>query len=166
MLDESPPQRTLDSRVTAVEGRLLSIEGSLQKIEKHLEQDSNKGRLNLTHVGVIVAILLGVGGVGVSYIGQVVRPLEQKAAESSQDRLELRKLAYDNQSGINELKAADKEFAAKAQEIETQFRGEDQYRNVQQANNLRYIALLWQRTYGEHFPDAIQFYPQITQPQK
>ena len=51
-------------------------------------------------------------------------------------------------------------------EQESQFRSADQYHNVQWANTLRYISLLWERTYGQKFPSEVQYYPQIAQPPK
>lgn len=50
---------------------------------------------------------------------------------------------------------------AKLVEVETQFRSDDQSHNIQWANVLRYISLLWKKAYGTDFPSAIQYYPEI-----
>lgn len=54
-------------------------------------------------------------------------------------------------------------LAAKLIEVETQFRAEDQLRNVQWADARRTMALLWEKTYGQQYPTGIQFYPNIAQ---
>lgn len=56
-------------------------------------------------------------------------------------------------------------MAAKLVEIETQFRSEDQLRNVQWADQMRVRSLMWKKVYGEDYPVSIQFFPSIAQPQ-
>ena len=42
-------------------------------------------------------------------------------------------------------------------EVETQFRAADEYRNVMLATQMRYVALLWHKAYGEPFPTETYF---------
>ncbi len=45
----------------------------------------------------------------------------------------------------------------KLAEVETQFRAADEYRNVNLAGEMRFVSLLWQKSYGEPFPSDIYF---------
>lgn len=60
----------------------------------------------------------------------------------------------------------DTAFNAKLTEIETQFRAEDQMRNVQWAEMRRTISLLWESEFKTRYPSEIQFYPSIAQPSR
>lgn len=160
-------QPTIEKRVAVLEGRLENIESSMVRIEKYAEQASARREFNLAHLGVIIAIILGVGGVGVSYINTVVRPLDQKAATSETDRHKINdsldKLEQGQADLLTEVKSNQSALNAKLIEIETQFASADQMRNANQANNMRFIALLWEKTYGTRFPSEIQYYPSISQ---
>ena len=46
---------------------------------------------------------------------------------------------------------------SKIEEIETQFRAVDEFRNVNLAGQMRFNALLWQKAYGETFPSEVYF---------
>lgn len=46
-------------------------------------------------------------------------------------------------------------------EIETQFCAEDEFRNLTHANDLRAMALLWHKTFGDDFPIGSAYYPRI-----
>jgi hypothetical protein len=52
---------------------------------------------------------------------------------------------------------------AKNVEIETQFRGADQARNLMHANDLRVQAMLWRKTFGIEYPIENSYYPTIAQ---
>lgn len=52
-------------------------------------------------------------------------------------------------------------LSARLIEVETQFRTEDQMRNVQWAEQRRILALLWEKEFGSRYPTEVQFYPSV-----
>lgn len=62
---------------------------------------------------------------------------------------------------LEALKLRDAQQKAALIEIETQFCASDTARNLTHATDLRTVALLWQRTFGESFPIGNAYYPQI-----
>lgn len=62
---------------------------------------------------------------------------------------------------LESLKLRNAEQKAALIEIETQFCASDTARNLTHATDLRMVALLWQRTFGESFPIGNAYYPQI-----
>ena len=59
------------------------------------------------------------------------------------------------------------ETDARLVEIETQFRAEDQIRNVQWADARRTMAIIYEDTHpGKRYPSDISFFPEIAQPTK
>lgn len=42
-------------------------------------------------------------------------------------------------------------------EVETQFKAADEYRNINLAGQMRFNSLLWQKSYGEPFPNETYF---------
>jgi hypothetical protein len=46
-------------------------------------------------------------------------------------------------------------------EIETQFCAEDSMRNLMHASDLRFLGLLWSKTFGQDLPTANAFYPSV-----
>jgi len=92
---------------------------------------------------------------------------ENAASIKDRDALhsDMARLEADLISTRTEMSALQAQVSHRFTEVETQFRGDSQARNIQYANTLRFLALLWNKTHpGETFPDAIQFYPDISQP--
>lgn len=94
-------------------------------------------------------------------------PLEAKADVSVRDRGELHDSISELSETTQDINTREREttaeLRAKLTEIESQFLAADHIRNLQYANNLRYTAMLWEKTYGQKFPSEIQFYPTISQ---
>lgn len=57
----------------------------------------------------------------------------------------------------SKLNALEVTMNERLSEIETQFRAADEYRNINLANQMRWVALLWQKTYGEPLPGEVYF---------
>jgi hypothetical protein len=49
------------------------------------------------------------------------------------------------------------ELEVKLQEVETQFRAMDEFRNINLAGQMRFNSLLWQKAYGQSFPQEVYF---------
>lgn len=68
--------------------------------------------------------------------------------------------------GVLEVRLADNDkqtyiLERDQREIETQFCASDIVRNLMHANDLRQVALLWKKVYGEEYPTDNSFYPQV-----
>lgn len=61
----------------------------------------------------------------------------------------------------SKLNALEVTLMGRMDEVETQFRALDEFRNINLASQMRYNALLWKQTYGSDFPNAVYF-PQIS----
>jgi hypothetical protein len=48
-------------------------------------------------------------------------------------------------------------------EVETQFRADDQTRNLMHANEMRIDSMLWKRAFGSEYPTDNAYYPTIAQ---
>lgn len=71
-------------------------------------------------------------------------------------------------SNLESLVKADQEsFNTKLKEVETQFKASDQARNIQFANDLRFRTILWEKVFpGSRYPSDIQYYPEISTPNR
>ena len=77
---------------------------------------------------------------------------------SSLDKLAA--LCAENEATMREHNATTRE---KLTEIETQFRSEDEARNIQWADMRRTMALIWEQAFGTRYPSDISYYPHIGQ---
>lgn len=62
---------------------------------------------------------------------------------------------------INSLQAEQARVKAAMIEIETQFCAEDNTRNLTHANDLRLLAMLWKKGFGDDLPIGNAFYARI-----
>lgn len=122
-------------------------------------QPTTNGNGNYNRIGVyasvavvllaIVGAILSVGGIANDVKGN------RSYAEGLEKRvgvLETRLAENDRQTYILERDQ---------REIETQFCASDIVRNLMHANDLRQVALLWKKVYGEEYPTDNSFYPQV-----
>lgn len=98
----------------------------------------------------LVISILSVGGVMLAGAWQIV-DLKIESAVIKQ-----------TSKSSTERAAFEAEMRTRLIEIETQFRAEDQARNIQWANMNRTQTILWEKTFGTRYPSDIQFYPQIS----
>lgn len=63
--------------------------------------------------------------------------------------------------GVDRLEISSTRQAAALTEIETQFRAEDETRNMMHLYDLRQIALLWEKVFGQRFPTDANYFPDI-----
>jgi hypothetical protein len=99
------------------------------------------------------AMLLGLVG-AVFYVGFSTRANSDAIAGQ----------ALVNQALNVEIRALQLRAEAQAvamNEIETQFCGEDIVRNLMHANDMRTMALLWEKTFAGRMPTDNAFYPSI-----
>jgi len=79
--------------------------------------------------------------------------------ERSENKQEISKVS----NGLADVKSQTSAQGSLLTEIETQFRAVENYQSLQRADQLRTNGLLWQKAYGEPYPDAA-FYPSIARP--
>jgi hypothetical protein len=103
---------------------------------------SRTGKTNWSAVGVILGAVAAVAGI---YVAPMQIRLESIDREQA--------LRIENVRLSLELKTS---------EIETQFHGSDQMRNIQFAEQQRMNAELWEKTFGTRYPSDTTFYPQIS----
>jgi len=164
------------ARLEAQVGGLIEGQEKLSgEVRQILDRLGSTGRTNwaliFAAISVVVAIVLpsiGMLAMFVSFsIQNAVNPLESKAEVSIRDRDELHgsvgRLGERLDRIEAETKASEAKWTEKQTEQESQFRSADQVRNLQIATQMRFVALLWQRTYGDKFPDFL-FNPAISQP--
>ena len=112
-------------------------------------------------ISILGVVLVMVGG-GWSLIGLYIKSeVTQQISIISHENSELRETLAQLKQGHLSNEAL---LNSRLVEIETQFRAEDQLRNIQWADMRRTISLLWHRTYNEDYP-AQQFYPSIAKEQ-
>lgn len=63
----------------------------------------------------------------------------------------------------SKLNAMEVQFGERLQEIETQFKAADDFRNINLAQQSRVNALMWRQAYGVDFPQEL-YYPAIAKP--
>jgi hypothetical protein len=168
----------LTSRVTRVEGQIESLTGLTTRLAHSTEILSDRvgqlGRPNISTMlsggALLCSAIVGLYAFTVLRIQTAIAPLESRAEVSIRDRQEIRESMERIQEQLNAVDARDQAGSARVgsdlKEIETQFAKDNEIRNVQFANNLRWTALIWQRLYGERFPSEIQFYPTVPPPTK
>lgn len=154
----------LSARVGKLETQMKYVVEGMDKISEGLDtlskQYSSSKAFNLTHLGVIVAILLGTGGVGVAFVnGQItstissrVLPLEKSSETAHEDR---RNMNYrlDQLANVQADSAKiDSSVSEQLKEIETQFKGIMDSENFRYTEQMRYIALMWKKNFAEDFP--------------
>lgn len=167
----------VSSRITRVEGQIESLTGLTTRLAHSTEILSDRigqlGRPNISTMfsaaALILSAIAGLYAFTVLRIQTSIAPIESKVEVSIRDRQEIRDAFDRMQAQLNIVDARDQASTAKLDaatvEIESQFRASDQYHNVQQANALRYTALLWEKTYDQKFPE-ISYFPSIAQPSK
>lgn len=102
-------------------------------------------------IGIIGAIATLVTGAAVIFDLRVENAVLKATQTTREELAAIRGANAANEALLN----------AKLVEIETQFRAEDQMRNVQWADQRRLMALLWQKEFGAPYPSEIQFYPSV-----
>lgn len=97
----------------------------------------------------VVGAILSVGGIA----------NDVKGNRSYSEGLEKRIVALETRLAENDRQTYILERDQR--EIETQFCASDIVRNLMHANDLRQVALLWKKVYGEDYPTNNAFYPQV-----
>jgi len=103
---------------------------------------SSSGKPNWSAVSVVIGAIVALASI-------YIAPLQVKIA----DQREIDSYQIENVKLTLELKSV---------EIETQFRAEDQMRNVQFATQQRMNAFLWEKAFGSRYPSDAIFYPAIS----
>lgn len=175
-------------RLTRVEGQVSQLAANVSQLSADvrliLDRIGTVGKPNWAVVVAAAAVMVTVVATSVSTLYLVsslqinttvselkssyIAPLESKAEVSIRDRGEIRAEISRIAEQLNRVDSRDQAAITGVQrdltERETQNRAADQYHNVQWASTLRFVSLLWKRSYGEEFPDAVQYYPSIAQP--
>ena len=119
--------------------------------------NGNGNGYNRVGVYVSVAILvLAIGGVILSG-GGIANDVKGNRAYAE---------GLEKRIGVLETRLAENDrltyiLQRDQREIETQFCASDIVRDLMHANDLRQVALLWKKVYGEEYPISNTFYPQI-----
>lgn len=154
-------------RLCAIEAKQDTQDARLARIEVAVEKIATRSQFGIGHVSVIITLLLALASVGTAYIQTVVGPIQRSVSLFSEDKRELQEaikrvdeIADNTQSEMQSLKAY---YDTTLKEIETQFNASDQVHNLQHATAIRNIAMLWEKSFGSHFPSEVQYYPNISQ---
>lgn len=177
----------LEGEVEAIRPSLIRLEKGLEELNNRISQrERTNWPVLLTVVGLFLSLVTIFAGIAIPSIGafllftdlrstnqiaqlrfQEIAPLTASAELSRRDRQELHNQFSMLMETVGEINSREREttaeFRAKLTEIETQFLSADHIRNLQYANNLRYMALMWEKLYGQRFPSEVQFYPTISQ---
>lgn len=91
---------------------------------------------------------------------------ENATSHKDREDLNLKSAKLEQQAAEfrSDVRADISRLSAGLVEVETQFRSEDQIRNVQWADMRRTFALLWEKVFGTRYPSDVSFYPSIAQP--
>jgi hypothetical protein len=120
-----------------------------------MSAESGNGRSNWTLIISAVSMSgVFVAGAWVIIGLKIENSVSDATADMSRQLAELKA----QQIAHNDL------LRAKLIEIETQFRAEDQLRNIQWADQRRTLTMLWEKTFNSRYPSEVQFYPSISQP--
>lgn len=172
-MSESPSD---SERLISLEGRVQGLEVGVERIFSELREIKGAIRretnwpLVISGIAVAIAVLVPTAGALALFVSLQIKtevaPLSSKAEVSLRDRGELHSAVTALSASLSEFNTREREttaeFKAKLIEVESQFASADHTRNLQQAHMLRYTALLWEKTYGQRFPE-FQYYPNISQ---
>lgn len=116
-----------------------------------------------TRIATIVTAIAATLGVLASLIAFFVKIANLEYTNASllahMDRLEAAQDVIANRT--RETQATVGKMERDLQEVETQFCGEDNLRNLNRATDLRMFALLWRKVFDQEYPTANAFYPRI-----
>lgn len=146
-------------RLTKLESDFASFKAALSRIEQYIERSGAQGKFTLAHLGVIVAILLAIGGIGVSYVNTIISPLQDKSATSITDRDAMRMQQAINTEKVAILSKVDGQTMEQLKEVETQVKGVYDIANLREAHNKEIIAIMWQQLNEKPYP-SVPFFPQ------
>lgn len=114
-------------------------------------------------------VLFGAATVSIAVIGAMWVFISQIAGMSSdiaqlKERVgALQVQAFRNGEIIGSAVTSISVIRTQLREVETQFRGSDQIRNLMHAETLRVQSMLWEKTFpGTTFPTANAYYPVIS----
>jgi len=110
-------------------------------------------------VTVVATVGAGITGI-VTYTNQIAAL--SSANESLDQRFKGLEKRLDEESSANS-KTRSQVIALRTalSEIETQFCAEDTVRNLMHANDLKFTAILWEKSMGSKMPTDNAYYPQI-----
>lgn len=105
---------------------------------------------------------VSLAGVGVILLGSMMTLYVQvSTAYATAEELKARVDRLANQ--VNDDRTRISSVCARLVEVETQFKSSDQMRNQLHVSDLRLIAALWKKTYGEEYPIGGLDLPNIAQ---
>jgi hypothetical protein len=147
--------------------RISELELKVAILENNLTKISSSSKFTISHIGMIITVLIGLGGAFAGYLSTVVNPIEKSQSMAIQDKKDVEMTINSIDERLNEIgiqvHAQKASYDSKLIEIETQFSASDQVRNLQHSTAMRNIALLWEKVYGSRFPSEVQYYPTISQ---
>lgn len=177
----------LEGEVSGLKDGFRRMEGILNDLARTVSQrERTNWPVLLTVVGLFLSLVTIFAGIAIPSVGafllftdlrstnlvaqlrfQEIAPLTASAEVSRRDREELHGQMLSLVQTVSEINSRERESTASLRaanvEIESQFASSDHIRNLQNAHNIRLIAMLWEKVYGQRFPSDVQFYPNISQ---
>jgi hypothetical protein len=149
----------LSTKLDADVGRLVT------KIDALGETLTSAAKTNWPLLASAAVILFGVIGGGWAMINmstqltvsQALLPIVAQNASSEQDRGDIHAAMAANRDGLarvaGDVAALSASIKQQLTEVETQFTAQDTAHNLARVDELRTRALIWQKVFGEHYPE-------------